>query len=220
MPLDNCRPVRRLIVAAVLTVTPWLPGLLAFPILAAASQPAYGQTRSGAPAPPPPPDANPSPATAPDSARDPGGPPPAAPDPVAAALDELPPPAPGETWVEVSLREQKVRVFAGRDVVREMIASTGVDDTPTPAGSFRLQNRGEWFFSEKYQQGGWYWVSFKDWGVYLFHSVPTDREKRFIPEEATLLGVPASHGCIRLALEDARWVYETLPEDTRVEIHN
>lgn len=218
MQLQYCLSIRRVIVAAVLTVTPSLPGLLAFPLLAVSSQPAFGQTRGAPspPAPPPPADGHPSPAGA---RLDPDGLVPPAGDSLAAALANLPPPAPGETWVEVSLAEQKVRVFNGRDVVREMPASTGVADSPTPAGSFRLENRGEWFFSEKYRQGGWYWVSFKDWGVYLFHSVPTDREKRIIPEEATLLGVPASHGCVRLALEDARWVYETLPEGTRVEIH-
>lgn len=192
--------IRRLGAAVVLTVVPSLPGLLAFPLLAAASRPAFGQAASAAPAP----------------AADVAAP---AEDRVAAALAKLPPPAPGETWVEVSIPEQLVRIYHERNVVREMIASTGVDTDPTPVGSFRLQNRGEWFFSEKYQQGGWYWVSFRDYGTYLFHSVPTDRQKRLIPEEAELLGVRASHGCVRLALEDARWFYEHLPAGTRVEIH-
>lgn len=121
--------------------------------------------------------------------------------------------------VEVSLAAQRVRVFHYGQLVREMVASTGLPDKPTPTGHFRIQNRGEWFFSKKYQQGGKYWVSFKDWGVYLFHSVPMDARQQIIPEEAAKLGRPASHGCVRLSVEHARWFYETIPTGTPVHIH-
>ncbi|MGB9887444.1 MAG: L,D-transpeptidase [Moorellales bacterium] len=127
-------------------------------------------------------------------------------------------PAP-EYRVEVSLAEQRVRIYRDGQLIREMIASTGTPDQPTPTGRFRLQNRGEWFYSEKYQQGARWWVSFQGWGRYLFHSVPMDAKQQIIPEEAAKLGQPASHGCVRLSLEDARWFYETLPEGTPVEIH-
>lgn len=121
--------------------------------------------------------------------------------------------------VEVSIAEQRVRVYRHGELIREMVASTGTPDKPTPAGHFRLQNRGEWFYSRKYQQGAKWWVSFKDWGVYLFHSVPMDAQKQIIPEEAAKLGQPASHGCVRLSVEDARWFYETLPQGTPVHIY-
>ncbi|HCW51160.1 MAG TPA: L,D-transpeptidase, partial [Clostridiales bacterium] len=74
------------------------------------------------------------------------------------------------------------------------------------------------FFSERYEQGARWWVSFRDWGIYLFHSVPVDRTGEVIPEEADKLGQPASHGCVRLSMEDARWFYETIPEGTPVDI--
>lgn len=121
--------------------------------------------------------------------------------------------------VDVSIAQQKVRVFKDGVLLREMVASTGVAEKPTPLGKFKIENRGEWFWSDKYKQGGFYWVSFKNRGEYLFHSVPTDKEKRLIPEEAAKLGQPASHGCIRLALEDAKWFYESVPEGSDVYIH-
>lgn len=130
----------------------------------------------------------------------------------------LPPPQPGEIWVAVSITEQRVRIYKGRELLRDMIASTGRPDAPTPIGTFTIQNRGYWFFSPKFQQGGYYWVSFKDWGVYLFHSIPADAKGTLIPEEAEKLGEPASHGCVRLSLEDSRWFYENVPQGTRVEI--
>jgi len=121
--------------------------------------------------------------------------------------------------VEVSIEEQRVRVYRAGELVREMVASTGTPDQPTPTGQFRIQNRGEWFYSNKYRQGARWWVSFKGWGKYLFHSVPMDAQQRIIPEEAAKLGQPASHGCVRLSLEDARWFYETIPAGTPVHIY-
>jgi lipoprotein-anchoring transpeptidase ErfK/SrfK len=128
------------------------------------------------------------------------------------------PPARGY-WIEVSTDEQKTRIYYDGNLIKEWDVSTGTEDKPTPIGVFKIQNRGEWFFSEKYQQGGRWWVSFKDWGVYLFHSVPMDREKRVIVEEAARLGTPASHGCVRLATENAKWIYDNIPQGTPVYIH-
>lgn len=121
--------------------------------------------------------------------------------------------------VDVSVGEQKVRVWEGQDLVKELVASTGIDDS-TPLGEFTIHHRGEWFFSEKYQQGAIWWVAFTKNGKYLFHSLPMDKDKQIIPEEAAKLGAPASHGCIRLSIEDAKWFYDTVPHGTMVYIHN
>lgn len=122
-------------------------------------------------------------------------------------------------WIDVDVIAQKVRIMQGEQAVRTMIASTGVEGHETPLGTFQIQNRGEWFFSEKYQQGAKYWISFKDWGVYLFHSVAMDEKQEVIPEEEAKLGEPASHGCIRLPIVDAKWIYDNIHERTKVVIH-
>jgi lipoprotein-anchoring transpeptidase ErfK/SrfK len=65
--------------------------------------------------------------------------------------------------------------------------------------------------------GGYYWIRFyKD---YLFHSVPFDKNNNMIQEEYNKLGTPASHGCIRLEVENARWLYEKLPHGVKVIIY-
>lgn len=122
-------------------------------------------------------------------------------------------------WIDVDVTAQQVRIMRGEEVVKTMTASTGVEGHETPLGTFEIQNRGEWFFNEKYQQGAKYWVSFKGWGVYLFHSLAMDKDQEVIPEEAAKLGQPASHGCIRLAIEDAKWIYDNIPAKTKVVIH-
>ncbi|MGI6632882.1 MAG: L,D-transpeptidase [Bacillota bacterium] len=122
-------------------------------------------------------------------------------------------------WIDVDVTEQRVRIMEGDEAVKEMIASTGVEGHETPLGTFEIQNRGTWFFSEKYQQGAKYWVSFKDWGIYLFHSLAMDKDQNIIEEEAAKLGQRASHGCVRLQVEDAKWIYDNIPQHTKVVIH-
>jgi lipoprotein-anchoring transpeptidase ErfK/SrfK len=46
-----------------------------------------------------------------------------------------------------------------------------------------------------------------------------DRDKNVIINEANKLGVPASHGCIRLEIENAKWIYYNIPIGTPVNIH-
>ncbi|EHN58259.1 L,D-transpeptidase [Oenococcus kitaharae] len=122
-------------------------------------------------------------------------------------------------WVQVSLKEQLVYVKAqdGRTLYT-MYCSSGLDNT-TPTGTFYIQaERGPSFFNPSLNEGANYWVSFKDHGVYLFHSVPTSADKSYNAAEAEKLGHPASHGCIRLTVSDAKWFYENVPFNTKVVI--
>ncbi|MCR4431633.1 MAG: L,D-transpeptidase family protein [Tepidanaerobacteraceae bacterium] len=123
-------------------------------------------------------------------------------------------------WVEVNLRLlQKVVVYRGDRAIKSMLASGGLPgpENETPLGFFTIKNRGESFWSEKFKEGALYWVRIKD--DYLFHSVPRDAEGNIIEEEHRKLGLPASHGCIRLRDDDAKWFYENVPDGTMVVIH-
>ena len=124
-------------------------------------------------------------------------------------------------WVEINLRPiQKVVVYRGNKVVRSMVASAGLPDSEnrTPQGFFTLKDRGEYFWTEKIQEGGLYWVRIT--GNYLIHSVPRGKDNKIIEEEFKKLGIPASHGCVRLKDEYAKWFYETIPSGTLVVIHD
>ncbi|OXM99261.1 L,D-transpeptidase [Bifidobacterium vansinderenii] len=119
--------------------------------------------------------------------------------------------------IRVSIADQKVYVKSGDTVVYTMICSTGMDGS-TPTGSYTVQNRGEDFFNSEENMGARYWVSWANYGEYLFHTVPTDQDGEYIVAEAEKLGVPASHGCVRLSVADAKWLYEQLPGGTPVVI--
>ncbi|CCU56791.1 ErfK/YbiS/YcfS/YnhG superfamily [Bacillus subtilis E1] len=44
------------------------------------------------------------------------------------------------------------------------------------------------------------------------------KDQKVIKTEAEKLGTKASHGCIRLTIPDAKWIYENIPEHTKVVI--
>jgi len=119
--------------------------------------------------------------------------------------------------IEVDLSVQKVFIFYEDNPIREMICSGGTEEKPTPVGEFKTTQKGYYFWSDKYKVGAYYWVRF--YNEYLFHSVPFDAEGQMIEEEFEKLGSPASHGCIRLKLEDAKWLYDTLPIGIKVLIY-
>ncbi|PKM49546.1 MAG: hypothetical protein CVV02_15570 [Firmicutes bacterium HGW-Firmicutes-7] len=125
-----------------------------------------------------------------------------------------------QLWVEVALEKKKhtVIVRKGEEIVKEMPCSGGTEQEPTILGVFYLENRGEWFYSERYDEGALYWVRFYE--QYLFHSVPIDKEFNVLEEEKKLIGTAASHGCVRLLEEDAKWFYYNVPDDTMVVIHD
>ncbi|MDF2910547.1 MAG: L,D-transpeptidase [Sporolactobacillus laevolacticus] len=126
-------------------------------------------------------------------------------------------------WLDVSIKDQKVYIKEGKHTLYTMIASTGLDtnpDTTTPTGTYYIQaERGKWFYAPKYNEGAKYWVSWKNHGEFLFHSVPMDADQHILTADAEKLGEKDSHGCIHLTVPDAKWIYEHIPYNTKVVIH-
>lgn len=129
---------------------------------------------------------------------------------------------PAKYKILVDISDQKVKVYKNGSVIRTMICSTGLPgkDTETPVGNFNITKyRGKSFYNNDpaVNEGAKYWVGFIG-ANFLFHSVPTDRNGNIIQEEATKLGTPASHGCVRLSMDDAKWFYDTIPAGSDVVI--
>lgn len=121
------------------------------------------------------------------------------------------------TAVEVSIADQRVYLKSGADTIYTMLASTGVDGS-TPTGDFTILTRGEHFYNAEEGQGADWWVAFIG-TTYLFHTVPTTQAQGdYIESEALKLGEPASHGCVRLSVSDAKWLYDHVGEGTPVSI--
>ena len=118
--------------------------------------------------------------------------------------------------IHVDLNAQKTYIYNGNlknwNLEKTFTCSTGIKGEETPQGIYTVKEKGQWFFSEQYNQGGKYWVQFL--GDYLFHSLPYNKEKTTIVDYT--LGTPASHGCIRLKDEDSKWIYDNIPKGTKV----
>lgn len=127
----------------------------------------------------------------------------------------------------VKIKQNRVYIRNGQHTIYTMYCSagqinkkTGKSDTPT--GHFKIQQeRGNSFYNKSLKEGANHWTSFKDHGVYLFHSVPTDAHSNYKEDKAELLGKkPDSHGCIRLSVPDSQWFQENMPTGTPVTIVN
>ncbi len=129
--------------------------------------------------------------------------------------------------VEVDVTNQITTVYrtADRRIVRQMICSTGINDY-TPLGTFKMEqtrpltDRMDWYYITKFKCYVKYATRIK--GGILFHSIPyAKKDMQTIDQEALAqLGTKASHGCIRLLWEDARWISEHCPVGTTVKIFN
>ena len=121
--------------------------------------------------------------------------------------------------VFVNIAEQKTYVYEGSKndwtLDKTFTCSTGIEGKETPVGIFTVQTRAPWFFSPKYGQGGKYYVQFM--GNYLFHSIPFNSDKTTVSDPT--LGVPASHGCIRLSVEDSKWLYDNVQNGSKIIIY-
>lgn len=118
--------------------------------------------------------------------------------------------------IHVDLAAQKTYIYNGStnkwNLEKTFSCSTGVIGSETPTGLYTIKEKGNWFFSEKYNQGAKYWVQFS--GNYLFHSLPYNKDQSEIVDYT--LGKPSSHGCIRLSVPDSKWLYDNIPANTKV----
>ena len=120
--------------------------------------------------------------------------------------------------IEVDLSRQVVLVYYKNALIKEkMVCSGGKESSPTPIGEFFTTEKVYYQWVAKFNVGAYYWTRF--YRDYLFHSVPFDKNGEMIEEEYKKLGSPASHGCIRLGLDEAKWLYEKLPIGVKVSIH-
>ncbi|MCR5828795.1 MAG: L,D-transpeptidase [Lachnospiraceae bacterium] len=105
--------------------------------------------------------------------------------------------------------------------VRYMLCSTGADKTKSPVGTFEMKDYRVRFSrfvnTENYGQ---YWSLIT--GKIYFHSILYDSRNAsdYITSTWNNLGKNVSHGCIRLSVPDARFIYYNMAPGTIVQIRN
>jgi len=112
-------------------------------------------------------------------------------------------------YILVNLSQQRVYIFYGANhnwkLINAFSCGSGKADTPTIKGHFSIGVKGLYFksgtsiYCKYFSQ-----IS----GNYLFHSILYDKKGNVLDGN---LGVAESHGCIRLALRNAKYIYDNVP---------
>ncbi len=117
---------------------------------------------------------------------------------------------------------QRLYVYEYGQLVREIPCSTGLpeSDKYTPAATGRV---GEYWptFTSFGVEADDAWFLFKSSGNILIHSLPYTRDEQGnkIYQDREALGVrPSSHGCVRIAPEDAAWLTAYNPQGALFEV--
>ncbi|MCL2889210.1 MAG: L,D-transpeptidase family protein, partial [Eggerthellaceae bacterium] len=89
------------------------------------------------------------------------------------------------------------------------LCSPGAWITPTPIGTFTVGSKG-YVFGSGYSCYWWTQI----FGDFLIHSVLYYPGTDIIMEG--VMGVPASQGCVRLDIQNAKWVYDNIPQGSTI----
>ena len=117
----------------------------------------------------------------------------------------------------VDTSKNKVAVFNGSKgnwtLKKYWDCTSGASSSPTVTGTFKVQAKGMSFGSG---YTCWYYTQF--YGNYLFHSVLYNQGSKTSIQDGRL-GINASHGCVRLSINNAKWIYDNIPRNTKVVIY-
>lgn len=145
--------------------------------------------------------------------------------PVDATPRPSPTPEPAKYLLTVDVANQITRAYTYDEngeytvLVREMICSTGTDKYSTPLGTTIMpKKRARWGYFPQWDSHAQYLTRIDS--ANAFHSVLYSQ-----PDERTLsvssfeaLGTKASHGCVRLLVSDAKWIYDNCEEGTIITV--
>jgi lipoprotein-anchoring transpeptidase ErfK/SrfK len=114
-------------------------------------------------------------------------------------------------WIQVNLTQQKLIAWEGRKPVYAIVVSTGKKSTPTRTGVFQIQTkhkstrmRGRGYDVPKVPHTMYYS------GGYAIHGAYWHRK----------FGTPVSHGCVNVAPNHAKWLFDWASVGTPVVVQN
>ena len=126
-------------------------------------------------------------------------------------------------FTRIVLDEQRVYVYNHRKrLIATLPASTGVDDQ-TPVGTFKVFSQSAQAFYTPNPNERMRWMTRftkgREGGNIGFHGIPYKVTKTGEIPFPTPLGVaPSSHGCIRMRVADAKWLFQNMKIGTVVSV--
>ncbi|PSB28161.1 L,D-transpeptidase [Stenomitos frigidus] len=101
-------------------------------------------------------------------------------------------------WIEIKLSSQRLIAWEGKTPVYAVLISTGKDLTPTSPGVFAIQTRDRYarMRGADYDIADVPYTMYYD-GSYAIHGAYWHHN----------FGTPVSHGCVNVAVNHARWLF-------------
>ena len=146
--------------------------------------------------------------------------------PASATPRPSPTPQPPKYLLMVDVTNQITRAFTYDEeglytvLVREMICSTGTEKNPTPLGTTIMpKKRARWGYFPTWDSHAQYLTRIDS--ANAFHSVLYSEpdERALSVKSFDALGTRASHGCVRLLVSDAKWIYDNCEEGTIITVY-
>ncbi|MBI4274545.1 MAG: L,D-transpeptidase [Rhizobiales bacterium] len=113
----------------------------------------------------------------------------------------------GPLHIAISIGTQRVALYANGALVARSAVSTGQRGFPTPTGVFSIIEKQKWHRSNIYSGAPMPYMQRITWSGVALH-------------EGSLPGYPASHGCIRLTPDFARFLWSATKKGARVVVAN
>ncbi|MDD7175151.1 MAG: peptidoglycan-binding protein [Clostridiales bacterium] len=146
--------------------------------------------------------------------------------PASATPRPSPTPVPPQYTLMVDVANQITRAYTYDEngeytvLVREMICSTGTASNPTPLGTTVMPSkRARWGYFPTWDSHAQYLTRIDS--ANAFHSVlySAADETTLSVKSFEALGTPASHGCVRLLVSDAKWIYDNCKAGTIITVY-
>lgn len=123
-------------------------------------------------------------------------------------------------WIEINLEQQSLAVYENNQMIFATLVATGLDNLWTRPGLFQIYEKHEETpMSGDFSAGigGYYYLANVPWTMYYDQARAIHgaywRQKQFF-------GFQGSHGCVNLAIGDARWVYDWATLGDWVYVHD
>ena len=128
--------------------------------------------------------------------------------------------SPSQYLILVDRSRHQVGIFSGSKgrwgEVDYFLCGDGKASTPTVEGLFHIINKKPYFDSGSARC----WYATRIYKGYLFHSVLYTQTSTPSRIKDGRLGVGVSHGCVRLDINKAKWIYDNIPIGTTVVIYS
>ena len=113
-------------------------------------------------------------------------------------------------WIDVNLTNQMVYAYEGNAIVNSFLVSTGLPETPTVTGRYRIYIK----YRYKDLSGPGYYLPDVPYTMFFYEGYAlhgTYWHNNF--------GRPMSRGCVNLSIPDSEWLYNFASVGTLVNVH-